>query len=80
MPDSTEQTYGYKTTMEWNSNKLQDQACHMNVPQLIYLGETLAHMHQKHVKGMFTEVPFVAEKTKTKTGNNPNDLNSRTDN
>lgn len=52
----------------------------MNVPQLIYLGETLAHVLQTHVKGMFTEVQSVGENTKAKTGNNPNDLNSRTGN
>lgn len=50
----------------------------MDVPQLLYLGETLADVHQKHVKEMFTEVPFVEKiKIKTKAGNNPNDINSR---
>lgn len=64
--------------MEWKPNKLQDEACHMNVLQPIYLGEMFAHMYQKHIKRMVTKVPFVEETDKqTKNGNNPNNSNNR---
>lgn len=43
---------------QWNRNLTipRMKLVIMNVPQLINLGETLAHVHQKHIKGMFTEV------------------------
>lgn len=56
MPDLQNRPIGIKP--QWNRNLTipRMKLVIMNIPQLIYFGETLTHVHQKHIKGMFTEV------------------------
>lgn len=61
---------------QWDKNLTNSKLIITDVPQFTYLGETLTHMYQKCVKGMFTKTPFV-ENNKPKAGKNPNDTNSR---
>lgn len=52
---------GIKPRCNGNLTSSRTKLVIMDVPQLTYLGENLADVYQKHVKGMFTEVSLVTE-------------------